>query len=271
MFDFVTHQWIESARTIEYGGNIMSDWASSFRGLMVNTQHRFYDGVPPTNTANLGESLKYLSSVQALADAARVVEQVNRMYAPRLKSPLKWIVMSGSYGGNMAAWFRLRYPHLSVGAVAISGPVEALVDYSAFFAVDGANMRPECLANVRAAVRELESYLETPSRGWNKVQSDFNVTFFNELDVSLFMFDLAWGSLSSGALCRANNATSPYNALVSTFQRQNRNRQLIYRYSAEKVYSLYSVTWYRQTCVCPPSSLSSPCVALNLHLDGCSC
>ena len=75
------------------------------------------------STANL----KYLSSGQALADLAYFIESKNEEYG--LTSSNKWIVFGGSYAGAMAAWFRLKYPHLVYGAVASSGPVLAQVNF----------------------------------------------------------------------------------------------------------------------------------------------
>jgi pimeloyl-ACP methyl ester carboxylesterase len=97
---------------------------------MVNTQHRYYNGVPESLDGNT-TGLQYLSSEQALADLAALTAHLNRQFAMQNGSHnLKWIHIGGSYGGNMAAWYRLKYPHLSVGAFSISAPVQAVVDYT---------------------------------------------------------------------------------------------------------------------------------------------
>lgn len=72
------------------------------------------------------KNLKYLSSEQALADLAYFIEAKKK----ELKlSHNKWIVFGGSYPGSLAAWFRLKYPHLAHGAVASSAPLFAKINF----------------------------------------------------------------------------------------------------------------------------------------------
>ena len=71
-------------------------------------------------------NLKYLSSEQALADLANfIVYQKKAMNLTKNK----WIVFGGSYPGNLASWFRLKYPHLAYGAVASSAPILSKMNF----------------------------------------------------------------------------------------------------------------------------------------------
>lgn len=51
-------------------------------------------------------------------------------YRINIKSP--WIAIGGSYAGAMAAWFRNKYPHLTIGAIGSSGVVLAVEDLKMF-------------------------------------------------------------------------------------------------------------------------------------------
>ena len=72
-------------------------------------------------------SLKYLSSVQALADFAYFKGLMVIEY--KLTSLNRWISFGGSYSGALSAWLRETHPMVVVGAVASSAPVLAKYDY----------------------------------------------------------------------------------------------------------------------------------------------
>ena len=45
------------------------------------------------------------------------------------------VTFGGSYPGNLAAWFRQKYPHLTIGSVASSAPLRAVDDFYAYMDV----------------------------------------------------------------------------------------------------------------------------------------
>ena len=62
---------------------------------------------------------------QALADYAQFIASLPATIGCRARLPRNLaarrcdvVLVGGSYGGMLAAWHRVRYPHLSVGAIA---------------------------------------------------------------------------------------------------------------------------------------------------------
>eukprot|EP00957_Ditylum_brightwellii_P005997 454247-Ditylum_brightwellii.AAC.1 len=47
----------------------------------------------------------------------------------KLPESTKWVTFGGSYPGNLAAWARLKFPHLVYAGVSNSAPVQAKVDF----------------------------------------------------------------------------------------------------------------------------------------------
>ncbi|CAH0382893.1 unnamed protein product, partial [Bemisia tabaci] len=132
------------------GYSFMGDEARKWRAATFMLEHRFYGKTIPKGNLEM-DSLKYLSSEQALADVANFITQMNIQHG--FENP-KWIVFGWSYAGSLAAWMRYRYPHLVYAAVASSAPLVANADFSGYFQeVSKAltTVEPKCADPIRDA------------------------------------------------------------------------------------------------------------------------
>ncbi|CAH2051099.1 unnamed protein product, partial [Thlaspi arvense] len=113
----------------------MLDIAPKFQALLVFIEHRFYGESMPfgKDSYKSAKTLGYLTSQQALADFAVLLRSLKRNLSTEA-SPV--VVFGGSYGGMLAAWFRLKYPHIAIGALASSAPIlqfDDITPWSSFY------------------------------------------------------------------------------------------------------------------------------------------
>jgi dipeptidyl-peptidase II len=102
----------------------MFDMAPKFDALLVFLEHRYY-GVSLPKSSLSAEDLRYLTIEQALADTTIFLSNKESIFGcEKSKDACKVVLFGGSYGGMLAAWHRLKYPHISVGALAASAPVD---------------------------------------------------------------------------------------------------------------------------------------------------
>ncbi|KAG6682450.1 hypothetical protein I3842_13G142300 [Carya illinoinensis] len=108
-----------------YGIGFLTDNAAEFKSLLVYIEHRYYGKSIPSGSSRevapgKASTLGYFNSAQAIADYAEIIiylkEKLQAQYSPV-------IVIGGSYGGMLASWFRLKYPHVAIGALASSAPI----------------------------------------------------------------------------------------------------------------------------------------------------
>ncbi|XP_078739191.1 lysosomal Pro-X carboxypeptidase [Lampetra fluviatilis] len=101
----------------------MWDVAEELGALLVFAEHRYYgESLPFGDKAySSPQTLQYLSSAQALADFAVLIEHIRGTVPGVGDSPV--VAVGGSYGGMLAAWLRMKYPQSVVGALAASAPI----------------------------------------------------------------------------------------------------------------------------------------------------
>lgn len=113
-------------------------------------EHRYYGSSYPTfpngESPVTNQNLKYLSSRQALEDLAHFVQTISESILHSSNSTstgqkLQWITFGGSYPGYMAAYARLKYPHLIHAAVSSSAPLKLQVDFPEYYGRVGLDLK----------------------------------------------------------------------------------------------------------------------------------
>lgn len=103
---------------------LMWENAEEFRALLVFAEHRYY-GLSMPFPAGTEDCMSWLTTEQALADFAYLIDHLQSTYSAGTRLPV--IGFGGSYGGMMAAWFRLKYPQSVDGVIAASAPIWSFV------------------------------------------------------------------------------------------------------------------------------------------------
>ncbi|CAO2613801.1 Lysosomal Pro-X carboxypeptidase, partial [Lemmus lemmus] len=144
----------------------MWEVAEELKAMLVFAEHRYYGESLPFGEDSFKDSqhLNFLTSEQALADFAELIRHLRSTIPGAGSQPV--IAIGGSYGGMLAAWFRMKYPHSVVGALAASAPIwqfEDLVPCGVFMKIVTEDFRksgPHCAESIRrswGAINRLSS------------------------------------------------------------------------------------------------------------------
>ncbi|KAI7742989.1 hypothetical protein M8C21_029793 [Ambrosia artemisiifolia] len=138
--------------------------APSFGALVIFPEHRYYGESMPYGSRDEAyknaSTLAHLTAEQALADYAVLITDLKRNLSAEA-SPV--ILFGGSYGGMLAAWMRLKYPHIAIGALAASAPIlqfEDIVPLETFYNIVSNDFR-----------RESTSCFDTIKKSWAVITS----------------------------------------------------------------------------------------------------
>jgi len=157
--------WMLMGQWIEY--------AKQYNALCLQLEHRYYGSSHPTSDLST-ENLEYLSSEQALADLANFVIG---MSASLGLDNNKWIAFGGSYPGSLAAWFRLKYPHLVHASIASSAPIFAKLNFYEYLEVVSDSLDkavPGCTDSVSSATLDIQKLL-VDDKGVRQIKEQFKL------------------------------------------------------------------------------------------------
>ncbi|KAL5976614.1 hypothetical protein ACLOJK_020947 [Asimina triloba] len=141
----------------------LTDIAPRYKSLIVCIEHRYYgESVPFGSTDEAfrnSSTLGYFSSAQALADYAELIISLKKNLSAE-HCPV--VAVGGSYGGMLASWFRLKYPHIVIGALASSAPVLYFDDitpengYLSVVTKDFREISESCYSTIRESWFEMD-------------------------------------------------------------------------------------------------------------------
>ncbi|XP_044510938.1 lysosomal Pro-X carboxypeptidase isoform X2 [Mangifera indica] len=143
----------------------MWDIAPKFGAMLIFPEHRYYGESLPYGSREEAyrnaTMLSYLTAEQALADFAVLITDLKRNLSAEA-CPV--VLFGGSYGGMLAAWMRLKYPHISIGALASSAPIlqfEDIVPAETFYNLVSNDFK-----------RESTSCFNTIKKSWDELISE---------------------------------------------------------------------------------------------------
>ncbi len=168
IFFIICGEW-NCAGTGSYG--FAEGLAKKMNAHLIALEHRYYgESLPMTSLTT--ENLQHLNLDAAIEDLATF--QRHMMSEKNLTG--KWISFGGSYAGTLAAFYRLKHPELTAGALASSAPVLMKPDFFEYDAhIAKVISATSCGYKVREAINLIEDKIET-AEGLAEVKALFSAS-----------------------------------------------------------------------------------------------
>ncbi|XP_022140665.1 lysosomal Pro-X carboxypeptidase-like [Momordica charantia] len=208
-----------------------TDNAIQFNALLIYIEHRYYGKSIPFGSREEAlrnaNTLGYFNSAQAIADYAAILIHIKKELDANY-SPV--IVIGGSYGGMLATWFRLKYPHVALGALASSAPIlyfDDITPQNGYYSVvtkDFRGVSETCYEAIKKSWSEIETVASQPN-GLSILDQEFKTC--RPLRSSSELEDYLWSVYATAAqynhppkypvtrICGAIDRASSGNGIIS--------------------------------------------------------
>lgn len=130
--------------------------AKAVQGYLFALEHRYYGQSQPMKDLSR-ESLEFLTTEQALLDLVSFHDWIRK--ERKMTGPL--VLVGGSYGGNLAAFARARYPQFFKAALASSAPVKAENNFDSYDLHVAKLAGEQCAKSTREVLRNIEEKIST--------------------------------------------------------------------------------------------------------------
>jgi thymus-specific serine protease len=139
----------------------MHDVGADLNAVFFGFEMRFFGRNRPTNDLTT-PNLRFLSTEQVLADLANMIDHVRQQ---DLRLANARIILTGTmFGGNLATWFRVKYPHLVDGVWSSSSHVDARMNFGEYYEAIGEDLlafgNEECYRRVWRAFGTMENLID---------------------------------------------------------------------------------------------------------------
>lgn len=134
------------------GEDYITQLAAKHQALLVSIEHRFYGNSLPSGGLKR-ENLPFLTSYQALQDAASLIDKVRADGY----TCSKWIAFGGSYSGALSAWFRIKFSTRVHAALSSSGVVNAILDFVGFDEQVAEAVGDDCANDIRRTTEAFDN------------------------------------------------------------------------------------------------------------------
>lgn len=133
--------------------------AHKLHAYFIALEHRYYGKSQPFALLTK-DNLAYLNYENALDDIAQFQHDMQENKGLHGK----WIVIGQSYSGNLAAFYHLKYPTLTIGALASSPAVKSVTYWPEYDKAAAEKAGKECVKQYRTNIlTPLENALQNPA------------------------------------------------------------------------------------------------------------
>ena len=105
----------------ENTGFMTKTLAAQFKAVVLFAEHRYYGKSMPFPDSFTPDHVRFLTVDQTMMDYVKLIKTIKKKDDYK-QSPV--FAFGGSYGGMLAAWMRMKYPHIIQGAHASSAPIQ---------------------------------------------------------------------------------------------------------------------------------------------------